>query len=96
MEVLDVGQERPATLPLITTEDMLTDVDLCHKRPSTLSLEIRGKLLMLKGEVYIGLRPATIPPLTNVNVVDCLIFQEIVWVVMGGLDKGPIPDNLPS
>ena len=40
---------------------------------------------MLEGEVYIGLQTATIPPITNMNVVDCWIFQEILLVVMGEL-----------
>ena len=30
-----------------------------------------GKELILKGEVDIGLSPATIPPITNLKVVDC-------------------------
>ena len=50
---------------------MLVEVNIDHKIPDTLPLAIGEQELMLKGEVYIGLRPATIPPITNVNVVDC-------------------------
>ena len=50
---------------------MLVEVDLGHKIPDNLPLSIGGKKLMLKGEADIGLRPATIPPITNMNVVDC-------------------------
>ena len=39
-EVVDVGQVLPATITLVTTEDILIDVDLGHKRPDTLPLEI--------------------------------------------------------
>ena len=46
-------------------------MDLGHKILATIPLSIGGKELMLKGEVDIGLRPATITPLTKFNVVDC-------------------------
>ena len=32
--------------------------------------------MVLKGEVYIGLIPATISPINKVNVVNCLLFQR--------------------
>ena len=50
---------------------MLIEVDLGHKRPATITLAIRKQELMLRVELNIGLRPATIPPITKVNVVDC-------------------------
>ena len=50
---------------------MLVEVDLCHNRPAIPHLAIGEHKLMLKGEVDIGIRPATIPPITNVNVVYC-------------------------
>ena len=40
------------------------------KRPSTIPLEIVEQELILKGEAYIGLRPATLPPITQVAMVD--------------------------
>ena len=49
---------------------------------------------MLTGEVDIGLRTANFPLITKVNVVYCWIFQEILLVVMGELDIGPIPATL--
>ena len=50
---------------------------------------------MLKEEVDIGLLPATVPPLTKSNVLDCWIFQEILLVVMEELDIGPRPATIP-
>ena len=50
---------------------MLIEVDLGHKIPETLPLTIRTHELMLKGEADIGLRPATITPITKVDGVDC-------------------------
>ena len=50
---------------------MLIEVDLVHKGPFYLFIVIGEHGLMLKGEVDIGLIPATIPPITKVNVVDC-------------------------
>ena len=46
--------------------------------------------------MYKVLRPDTIPPLTKVNVVDCLIFQEILLVVMGELDICPKQATIPT
>ena len=40
-EFVEKGQVLPATTPLLTTEDMLIQVNLHHKRPSTLPLTIR-------------------------------------------------------
>ena len=67
-KVMDVGQVLPATLPIIITEYMLIDVDIGHKRPATLPLAIGEHEFMLKGEVDIGLIPATITPIAMVNV----------------------------
>ena len=43
----------------------------------------------------IGLIPYIITPMTNVNVVDCWIFQNILLMVMRELDIGPRPDTIP-
>ena len=47
----------------------MVDADLGNKRPSTITIEIWEQEFMLKGEVYIGLIPTTIPPITKENVV---------------------------
>ena len=52
---------------------MLVEVDLYHKKPATVPLAIREKLLMLKGDVGIGLVLATIPPISKLNMVYCLL-----------------------
>ena len=49
---------------------MLLLVDLYHKIPATLTIIIGGQDFMLKGEVDRILRPATLPPITQVTVVD--------------------------
>ena len=71
VEVVGVGQVLPATLPLIIAEDVLIEVDICNKRTATIPLSISKQELTLKGEVDIGLIPATIPPITKVNMVYC-------------------------
>ena len=40
-EVVDIGQVRPCTLPLVIMEDKLIEVDVGHKIPANLSLAIR-------------------------------------------------------
>ena len=50
---------------------MLVEVYLGHKIPATLPLTNGEQYLIMKGEVYIGLIPATIPPVTKANMVDC-------------------------
>ena len=50
---------------------MLVEVNIDHKIPDTLPLAIGEQELMLKGEVYIGLRPATIYFITKLTVVYC-------------------------
>ena len=65
----------PANVPLIITKDIilviLVDVCLSHKRPATLIFEIWEHDLMSKLDVDIGLRPATLPPIIQVTIVDC-------------------------
>ena len=39
-EVVYIGQVWPATLPLVITKDILIDVDIGHKIPATITLEI--------------------------------------------------------
>ena len=73
-EVVDIGLFRPSTITLLIVEDiiivMLVEVDIFHKRPETTPLEIGEQELMLKGEVGIGLRPATLPLITYVTRKD--------------------------
>ena len=38
-EVVDLGQVFPATIHLLIAEDMLIEVNMGHKRPSTLIIE---------------------------------------------------------
>ena len=68
MEVVNVGQVLPTTLPIVTTEYRLIEVDIDHKITLTLPLTIGVQVLILKVEVDIGLRPANIPIITKVTV----------------------------
>ena len=68
---MDVSQVLPETIPLVISEDIFIEVYLDHKIPYNLPLEIGEQELILNGEVDIGLSPANIPPINNVNVVDC-------------------------
>ena len=57
-------------------------MDIGHKRPANIPLEIRKQELMLKLEVDIVIRPDAIPPITEVNMLDCCLFQEILLLAM--------------
>ena len=57
---------------------MMADVDLGLHRPSTLTLGIRKKLLVVIGEAGIGSIPATIPPITEVTMLDCCVYLLIL------------------
>ena len=74
-EVVDIGLLMPATLPLVIAEGvivvMLVELDLGHNIPATIPITILEQELMLKGEVDIGLIPATLPLITQLNVVYC-------------------------
>ena len=86
-KVVHIGLLKPATLPLVIAEGILVEVDLGHKRPATLLLIIGEQEVMFQGEVNISLRPATIPPITKVNVVDFLLHQYIYIVSMKRFTK---------
>ena len=94
-EVVDLVQVLPSTIPIVILEDMLIEVDLGHKIPATITIAIMEQELTLKVEVDIGIKPATITPITKVKVVDCLLYQEIMLVVMGELDISPRPSTIP-
>ena len=93
-EVVELGQFLPATLPLLIVDDMMIEVGIGHRIPATIPLVIRKQRLMFKGEVGIGLQPATIPPITKGNMVDCWNFREKLLVVMSKLDIGLRPATL--
>ena len=77
MEDVDIGLLRPSTLPIKIVEFiivvielvMMIEVGIFLNRPSTTHLSIVEKKLMLTVYVDIGIRPATIPPITQVAVV---------------------------
>ena len=78
MENLDLGLKITATLPFSTVEFifvvikmvMMEEVVICLKRPSTITITIVYKVLMVMGEVDMGLGKATVPPITQLDVVD--------------------------
>ena len=51
------------------------EVDIGLKRPSTIPLVTVEKYLMLTGDVDIGLRPSTLPPITQVSEADCQVYN---------------------
>ena len=53
---------------------MTEDVDLALKRPATLILTITEKVLMVMGDVDIGIRTATISTIIYINVVDYWVY----------------------
>ena len=75
---------------------MSIEVYLGHKRPDTLTLAIRKQYFMFMVDVDIGIRPTTIPPITNLNLVYCYVFQDLLLVVMGELYIGTRPSIIPN
>ena len=56
---------------VMTKVVIMVDVDIGINIPATITFAFVEQDLMLTGEVGIGLRPATITPITQVAVVDC-------------------------
>ena len=61
---------------------MVADVYIGLMVPPTLPLVIQKILLMVIGEVDTGTRPVTIPPVTQVNIVDCCLYLLVLIVLM--------------
>ena len=61
---------------------MMADMDLGLKRPSNFPIATLDKLLVVIGEVDIGPRPATIPPITQVTIVDCWIYLLLIVMLI--------------
>ena len=59
---------------------MIEDLDLGLNRPSTIIFIIVEKVLVVLGYVYVGLRPATIPPITLVTMVYCCVYFLLLVV----------------
>ena len=73
---------------------MLIELDIGHKRPSTLPIVMEEQSLMLKVEMNIGLIPVTITPVTKVSVLYCWFLLEILLLLMGELDIGTSPATI--
>ena len=75
MVVVDLSLKRPSTLSIAIVEFiilvLMVEVGLCLKRPDTIYFAAMEQEFMLMGELGIGLIPATIPPITEVDVADC-------------------------
>ena len=52
-------------------------MDLGLKRPGTLLFTVTDKVFMVMGDLEIGLRPSTLPPIIPVDVVCCRIYLLI-------------------
>ena len=77
---MDIYILRPATPIQLIGEDIVVEVDEGQKRPATHALAIGEQELMLKGYVYIGIRPDTIPLTTKGTMVDFRIHQYLYIV----------------
>ena len=56
----------------------IEDVGLGLKRPATILFKIVEKLFMVIREVDIGLRLATILPITQVTMVHCWVYMSLL------------------
>ena len=71
-EYTGIGLKRPATIPLEIVDFVIVvikvvtmvDVDICLKRLATLTIKILEQEFMFPGDVDIGIRPFTLPPIT--------------------------------
>ena len=63
---------------VMTKVVIMVEVDIGIKIPATITFAFVEQDLMLTGEVGIGLRPATITPITQVAVVDCQLYYIIL------------------
>ena len=77
----------------------MLDADLGLKRPATFTLAIRETFLVVMEELDIGTRLATLPLITQVNMVDFSVYinlkEEIVGMMVQDMELGiKIPANL--
>ena len=75
MVEVDIGLKITATLSIVVAEFiilvLMLEEELCVKRLATLTFAIVKKKLMLTGEVDMGIRPATLSPITQVDLIYC-------------------------
>ena len=60
----------------------MTDMDLGLNIPDTFPLETLEKLLVVIGELDIGPRLATPPPITQLTVVYCCVYLVLIVMLM--------------
>ena len=56
----------------------MVEVDIGLNILSTCPVSVVDQELMLKGEVYIGIRTSTLPPITQVVTVYCWFYQFLL------------------
>ena len=59
------------TIKTVILRVMVEVIEFCHKRVANLTFTIIDKVFMMVVEVVLGLRPAPIPPIIQVSLVDC-------------------------
>ena len=80
---------------------MTEEVDIGLKRPATICLTIVDQVLMLTGEVDIGLRLGILTPITQLGVVECrvshflLVLLTKIFMVMREMDISLRTATLP-
>ena len=77
----------------VIVEVLVQDVEVGLKRSATLPLIIMDKVLMVLGELGIGLRPAPLPPIIQVFLVD---HWFLIAMVVKEMEIVLIPDNFPN
>ena len=58
------------------------EVDIGLKRPATLPIAVVDQDLMFMGEGGLGIIPATIPPINQVDVLDCRFYHFILVLLI--------------
>ena len=69
----------------------IEDVDLGLKRPATFTFTIVEKVLMMMGEVDVGLSTSSIHSITHVGLLDCWVYP---FMAMREAETGLIPSIL--
>ena len=78
----------------------MEEVNLYLKIPGNINISIVEEALTVTGEAGIGLRPDTIPPITQLGMLECwvalliLVLFTKVFMVMKEVEIGIIPDTL--
>ena len=109
MEDVDLVLKRPSTFPHAIVDFIVVDIKVVKvkevgigiKIPSTVTLTILYQVFMVMGEVYIGIRTSSLPPITELGVINfwvshfLLVLLKKNSMLMRDVDTGIRSETLP-